>query len=150
MALIGSLLTMLVVSTFLTSCNVVLAFCNVFPSYILLFYNGDSLWQTLILPCLCYLSILRGKIDVFQVGRAVTRSPKISCRSCSFSYKHESRALFFMLYRSLKHHFRFSFSCICCSVLQGSMCTLVIGVGVVSAAFGSYSALSQIVQNLTS
>lgn len=53
---------------------------------------------TLILPCLCYLSILRGKIDVFQ----------------------------------------------------GSMCILVIGVGVVSAAFGSYSALSQIVQNLTS
>lgn len=53
---------------------------------------------TLILPCLCYLSILRGKITVFQ----------------------------------------------------GSMCLLVIGVGVVSSSFGSYSALSEIVQNLTS
>ncbi|KAK4435983.1 Amino acid transporter AVT1C [Sesamum alatum] len=51
---------------------------------------------TLILPCACYLSILRGKINVFQA----------------------------------------------------SMCILVIGVGVVSSAFGSYSALSKIVQNL--
>ncbi|KAH6804913.1 Transmembrane amino acid transporter family protein [Perilla frutescens var. frutescens] len=53
---------------------------------------------TLILPCACYLSILRGKITVFQ----------------------------------------------------GCMCTLVIGVGAVSSAFGTYSALSQIVQNLSS
>ncbi|KAL0340709.1 UNVERIFIED_CONTAM: Amino acid transporter AVT1C [Sesamum radiatum] len=52
---------------------------------------------TLILPCACYLSILRGKINV----------------------------------------------------LQGSMCILVIGVGVVSSAFGTYSALSKIVQNLS-
>ncbi|XP_047955021.1 amino acid transporter AVT1C [Salvia hispanica] len=53
---------------------------------------------TLILPCACYLSILKGKVSVFQ----------------------------------------------------GSMCILVIGVGVVSSAFGTYSALSQIVQNLSS
>ncbi|XP_042011709.1 amino acid transporter AVT1C-like [Salvia splendens] len=53
---------------------------------------------TLILPCACYLSILKGKVSVFQ----------------------------------------------------GSMCVVVIGVGVVSSAFGTYSALSQIVQNLSS
>ncbi|KAL2249271.1 UNVERIFIED_CONTAM: Amino acid transporter AVT1C [Sesamum indicum] len=52
---------------------------------------------TLILPCACYLSILRGKINA----------------------------------------------------LQGSMCILVIGVGVVSSAFGTYSALSKIVQSLS-
>lgn len=52
---------------------------------------------TLILPCACYLSILRGKINLFQ----------------------------------------------------GSMCVLVIGVGLVSSAFGSYSALSEIIQSLS-
>ncbi|XP_057788795.1 amino acid transporter AVT1C-like isoform X2 [Salvia miltiorrhiza] len=53
---------------------------------------------TLILPCACYLSILKGKVSVFQ----------------------------------------------------GSMCILVIGVGVVSSSVGTYSALSQIAQNLSS
>ncbi|XP_073274361.1 amino acid transporter AVT1C-like [Primulina huaijiensis] len=52
---------------------------------------------TLILPCACYLSILRGKINFFQ----------------------------------------------------GSMCILVICVGIVSSAFGSYSALSKIIQSLS-
>ncbi|XP_073297529.1 amino acid transporter AVT1C-like isoform X1 [Primulina huaijiensis] len=52
---------------------------------------------TLIIPCACYLSILRGKINLFQ----------------------------------------------------GSMCVLVIGVGVISSAFGSYSALSKIIQSLS-
>ncbi|KAL8051726.1 hypothetical protein ABFX02_06G166800 [Erythranthe guttata] len=51
---------------------------------------------TLILPCACYMSIVKRKISLFQ----------------------------------------------------GSMCVLVIGVGLVSAVFGSYSALSQIIQNL--
>ncbi|PIN00576.1 hypothetical protein CDL12_26919 [Handroanthus impetiginosus] len=51
---------------------------------------------TLILPCACYLSILRGKI----------------------------------------------------SLVQGSMCMLVIGVGIISSVFGTYSALSKIIQNL--
>ncbi|KAL3838302.1 hypothetical protein ACJIZ3_022893 [Penstemon smallii] len=53
---------------------------------------------TLILPCACYLSILRGKISIFQ----------------------------------------------------GSMCVLVIGVGVISSALGSYSAVSKIIENLSS
>ncbi|KAL6497707.1 Amino acid transporter avt1c [Orobanche hederae] len=52
---------------------------------------------TLILPCACYLSILRGKISSFQ----------------------------------------------------GSMCILVIGIGIVSSAFGTYSALAKIIQNLS-
>ncbi|KAL6578089.1 Amino acid transporter avt1c [Orobanche minor] len=52
---------------------------------------------TLILPCACYLSILRGKISLFQ----------------------------------------------------GSMCILVIGIGIVSSAFGTYSALAKIIQNLS-
>ncbi|XP_051116525.1 amino acid transporter AVT1C-like [Andrographis paniculata] len=34
------------------------------------------------------------------------------------------------------------------TVFQGTMCTVVIGVGLVSAAFGTYSAVSQIVENL--
>ncbi|KAK4430953.1 Amino acid transporter AVT1B [Sesamum alatum] len=52
---------------------------------------------TLILPCACYLSILRGKINLFQIG----------------------------------------------------LCVLVIGVGVVSSGLGTYSALSQIVNQLS-
>ncbi|KAL8551579.1 hypothetical protein ACS0TY_000606 [Phlomoides rotata] len=52
---------------------------------------------TLILPCACYLSILRGKL----------------------------------------------------SILQRGMCVLVIGVGVVSAALGSYSAVSKIIDELS-
>ncbi|KAL3649999.1 Amino acid transporter avt1b [Castilleja foliolosa] len=52
---------------------------------------------TLILPCACYLSILRGKISLFQ----------------------------------------------------GSMCVMVIGVGIVSSAVGTYSALAKIIQNLS-
>ncbi|CAI9773004.1 unnamed protein product [Fraxinus pennsylvanica] len=59
---------------------------------------GSSLTMlvTLILPCACYLSILRGKVSFFQ----------------------------------------------------RSMCTLVITVGVVSSAFGTFSALSKIIQKL--
>ncbi|PON35238.1 Amino acid transporter, transmembrane domain containing protein [Parasponia andersonii] len=53
---------------------------------------------TLILPCVCYLSILRGRI---------TR-------------------------------------------IQGVLCTIVITVGVISSSFGTYSALSKIIENLTS
>ncbi|KAL6504082.1 hypothetical protein OROGR_026005 [Orobanche gracilis] len=52
---------------------------------------------TLILPCACYLSILRGRISLFQ----------------------------------------------------GSMCILVIGIGIVSSAFGTYSAIAKIIQNLS-
>ncbi|CAA2997200.1 vacuolar amino acid transporter 1 [Olea europaea subsp. europaea] len=52
---------------------------------------------TLILPCACYLSILRGKISFFQ----------------------------------------------------RSMCTLVITIGVISSAFGTFSAMSKIIQNLS-
>lgn len=51
---------------------------------------------TLILPCVCFLSILRGKITRFQ----------------------------------------------------GSLCILIIAVGVVSSAFGTYSALSKIIEHL--
>ncbi|KAA8534415.1 hypothetical protein F0562_031932 [Nyssa sinensis] len=51
---------------------------------------------TLILPCACFLSILREKVTRFQ----------------------------------------------------GSVCILIIAVGVVSSAFGTYSALSQIIENL--
>ncbi|XP_038979878.1 amino acid transporter AVT1C-like [Phoenix dactylifera] len=56
-----------------------------------------SMLVTLILPCACYLSILRGKVTWTQV----------------------------------------------------SLCTLIIIVGVVSSTFGTYSALSKIIQNLS-
>lgn len=52
---------------------------------------------TLILPCACFLSILRGKITRFQ----------------------------------------------------GSLCILIIAVGVVSSAFGTYSALAKIIEKLS-
>ncbi|KAK6929170.1 Amino acid transporter, transmembrane domain [Dillenia turbinata] len=52
---------------------------------------------TLILPCACFLSILRGKVTRFQV----------------------------------------------------SLCVVIIAIGVVSSAFGSYSALSKIIENLS-
>ncbi|CAI9766191.1 unnamed protein product [Fraxinus pennsylvanica] len=51
---------------------------------------------TLILPCACYLSILRGKINIFQ----------------------------------------------------GSICIFIIVVGIIASGFGTYSALSEIIQNL--
>ncbi|CAA2987988.1 amino acid transporter AVT1C isoform X2 [Olea europaea var. sylvestris] len=52
---------------------------------------------TLILPCACYLSILKGKINLFQ----------------------------------------------------GSICILIIVVGVIASVFGTYSALSEIIENLS-
>ncbi|KAL2554634.1 Transmembrane amino acid transporter family protein [Forsythia ovata] len=52
---------------------------------------------TLILPCACYLSILRGKINPFQ----------------------------------------------------GSICILIISVGIVASGFGTYSAVSKIIENLS-
>ncbi|XP_022865041.1 amino acid transporter AVT1C-like [Olea europaea var. sylvestris] len=52
---------------------------------------------TLILPCACYLSILRGRIGLFQ----------------------------------------------------GSICVVIIVVGIISSVFGTYSALSRIIENLS-
>ncbi|KAL2539794.1 Transmembrane amino acid transporter family protein [Abeliophyllum distichum] len=52
---------------------------------------------TLILPCACYLSLLRGRIDLFQ----------------------------------------------------GSICVVIIIIGIVSSVFGTYSALSKIIENLS-
>ncbi|GER35184.1 transmembrane amino acid transporter family protein [Striga asiatica] len=69
-----------------------------FSSLVMAFIGSFlTMLVTLILPCACYLSILRGKVSLFQ----------------------------------------------------GSMCVLIIGVGTVSSAIGTYSALAQIIENLS-
>lgn len=72
MALIGSLLTMLVVSVSVANyfCSRAVVTCT----------DSNFLLQTLILPCACYLSILRGKTTRFQVH------PKFSFSFNSFMF----------------------------------------------------------------
>lgn len=132
MSLIGSLLTMLVVSFLLQTnsfgqkhiYNPEAAPVLSFLMYI--FKLTSFLLQTLILPCACFLSILRRKVTRFQVCPqhilAMISRYLLICCCC----------------------------CCCCSSLsfQVALCIIIIIVGVISSAFGTYSAIAKIIENL--
>lgn len=104
------------------------------------------LFQTLILPCACFLSILRGNVTSFQVQLTWNRFPVLWTSAFHQTY--------------LEHE---SYNCIIDNCIRGSLifsfvawfywqwlcCMVIIIVGVVSSAFGTYSALSQIIEQFS-
>lgn len=80
-----------------------------FLELIQVLYQVSSLFQTLILPCACYLSILKGKINLFQV-----KPSSVICydRTVRLVFPNISVSLFtglhlYLDHRSWRHSIRF-------------------------------------------
>lgn len=134
MSLIGSLFTMLVVSWFPLAMESLLSL----PVAVTLCINIFFLLQALILPCACYLSILKGRVTRFQVNLL---------RFADKKHKHICIISCWIYILWLLQWFLIRF---CFSYLQTILCIIIITVGVVASVFGTYSAVTKIVENLSS